>query len=77
MQQIHDIKSQSGKLENGVYWIKTSADRSVQTYCDLANGGWTLVGKISSFVEKMHSFWLIKNRNVGVLNLPSLPRYIV
>ena len=75
--QIHDIMSSSGKLKNGVYWIKTSADHSVQTYCDLTNGGWTLVGKVSGFVEKLHSFWLIKNHNVDALNSPGLPRYVI
>ena len=74
--QIHDIMSPSGKLKNGLYWIKTSADHSVQTYCDLTNGGWTLVGKVSGFVEKLHSFWLIKNHNVDALNSPGLPRYV-
>ena len=73
--QIHDIALKDGKLLNGVYWIKTSADRSVQTYCDLANGGWTLVGKVSGFVDKMYTFWLIKNYHVDVMNSPALPRY--
>ena len=75
--QIHDIALKDGKLLNGVYWIKTSADRSVQTYCDLANGGWTLVGKVSGFVDKMYTFWLKKNYHVDVLNIPALPRYVL
>ncbi|CAB3991343.1 Hypothetical predicted protein [Paramuricea clavata] len=71
--QVHDISLKDGKLDNGLYWIKTSADRSVQTYCDLTNGGWTLVGKVSGFVNKLYKFWLIKNYNVVVLNSPALP----
>ena len=74
--QIHDISLKGGKLDNGVYWIKTSADRSVQTYCDLTNGGWTLVGKVSGFVDKLYTFWLIKNYSVDALSSPALPRYI-
>jgi hypothetical protein len=73
--QIHDISLKDGKLENGVYWIKTSADRSLPTYCDLLNGGWTLVGKVSGFVDKLHKFWLIDDYNVDVLDRPTLPRY--
>ncbi|CAB3991342.1 Hypothetical predicted protein [Paramuricea clavata] len=65
--------SLGGKLDNGVYWIKTSADHSVQTYCDLANGGWTLVGKVSGFVDKLNTFWLIKNYNVDALGSATLP----
>jgi hypothetical protein len=74
--QIHDVSLRDGKLENGVYWVKTSADRSVPTYCDLLNGGWTLVGKVSGFVDKLYEFWLIKNYNVDALDSPALPRYI-
>ena len=74
--QIYDISLKGGKLDNGVYWIKTSADRSVQTYCDFTNGGWTLVGKVSGFVDKLYTFWLIKDYNVDVLGSPALPRYI-
>ncbi|CAB4007783.1 Hypothetical predicted protein, partial [Paramuricea clavata] len=71
--QIHDVSLKDGKLDNGVYWIKTSADRSVRTYCDLTNGGWTLVGKVSGFVNKLYKFWLIKNYKVVALNNPALP----
>jgi hypothetical protein len=74
--QIHDVSLRDGKLENGLYWVKTSADRSVPTYCDLLNGGWTLVGKVSGFVDKLYKFWLIKNYNVDALDSPALPRYI-
>ena len=73
--QIHDISIRNGKLENGVYWIKTSAPHSVQTFCDLTNGGWTLIGKVGGFVDNMYKFWLIKDYNVDALKSPSLPRY--
>ena len=49
--QIHDASLASNKprAKNGVYWIKTDlqGSSSVQTYCDMKNSGWTLVGKIS------------------------------
>ena len=71
--QIYDISFKDGKLENGMYWIKTSADRSVYTYCDMFNGGWTLVGKISGYVDDFYKFWLIKDYNLDALNSPALP----
>ena len=71
--QIYDMSMKYGKVENGMYWIKTSADRSVYTYCDLLNGGWTLVGKISGFVDDLYKFWLIKDYNLDALSSPALP----
>ena len=72
--QIHDISLHNGqhRLQNGVYWIKTAADQSVPTYCDLVNGGWTLVGKISGQVGNIYSTWLVKNHHVNRLTNPSL-----
>lgn len=74
--QIHDVSWNDGdhRLRNGVYWIKTSADQSVPTYCDLAEGGWTLVGKVSGFVDFLYTFWLIKNYNENALRHAGLPR---
>ncbi|XP_028392634.1 uncharacterized protein LOC114517176 [Dendronephthya gigantea] len=73
--QIHDVSFDNGRhrLRNGVYWIKTAADRSVPTYCDLTNGGWTLVGKVSGSVDDLHTFWLIKNHNQDALRHSGLP----
>ena len=57
--QIHDASLASNKprAKNGVYWIKTDlqGSSSVQTYCDMKNGGWTLVGKISGQVGNIYS----------------------
>ena len=73
--QIHDISLHNGqhRLQNGVYWIKTAADQSAPTYCDLVNGGWTLVGKISGQVGNIYKTWLLTNRNVNSLSNPTLP----
>ena len=51
-------------------------DVSLKDDCDLLNGGWTLVGKVSGFVDELHTFWLIEDYNVNVLDSPALPRYI-
>ena len=76
--QIHDVSLFDGKhrLKNGVYWIMTSANNSASTYCDLINGGWTLVGKVGGFVDRLYMFWLIKNYNLDALKSPALPRYV-
>ncbi|CAB4038787.1 Hypothetical predicted protein [Paramuricea clavata] len=61
-------------LRNGLYWIKTGANgQPVQTYCDMKNGGWTLIGKINGKVGNIFHTWLIKNRNIKSLTNPSLP----
>lgn len=61
-------------LQSGVYWIKTGADgQPVQTYCDLKNGGWTLIGKINGKVGNIFDTWLIKNHNTKSLTNPGLP----
>ena len=72
--QLHDISLHDAKhrLENGVYWIKTAADQSVQTYCDIVNGGWTLAGKISGRVGNIHKTWLVANHGVKNLFSPVL-----
>lgn len=72
--QIHDVSLHQGKhrLSNGVYWISISPGRSAPTYCDLNNGGWTLVGKISGQVGNIYKTWLISNQNVKYLSTPSL-----
>ena len=61
--QIHDASLASNKpcAKNGVYWIKTDlqGSSSVQTYCDMRNGGWTLLGKISGNVGNIYNKWLV------------------
>ena len=75
--QIHDVSLYDGthRLKNGVYWIKTSADRAAPTFCDLENGGWTLAGKVGGSAKRLYSFWLVKNSNVAALRNTGLPRY--
>ncbi|XP_028392656.1 uncharacterized protein LOC114517196 [Dendronephthya gigantea] len=76
--QIHDVSLLDGKhrLKNGVYWIKTSADRSAPTYCDINNGGWTLIGKVGGFVDGLYKYWLIKDYNLHALKSPALPSQV-
>ena len=76
--QIHDASLASNKprAKNGVYWIKTDlqGSSSVQTYCDMKNGGWTLVGKISGQVGNIYSKWLVSNHNTASLKSPKITR---
>ena len=72
--QIHDASLQDGKprVDNGLYWIKTNGIRAVQTYCDIQNGGWTLVGKINGNVGNIHDTWLIKEHNSADLRISKI-----
>ena len=77
--QIYDSKLDGQKkssAESGIYWIKASLDGSeaVQTFCDMASGGWTLVGKVSGSVGDIHSKWLIQNQNPEQLQSPPMNR---
>ncbi|XP_067033261.1 uncharacterized protein [Acropora muricata] len=71
--QIHDASLANNKprAKNGVYWIKTDLQGSaaVQTYCDMENGGWTLVGKISGRVGNIYNKWLVSNHNTAELKV--------
>ena len=71
--QIHDASLVNNKprAKSGIYWIKTDlqGNPSVQTYCDMANGGWTLVGKISGNVGDIYKTWLVSNYNTAALIL--------
>lgn len=75
--QIHDSKlsdETKSSAKNGVYWIKTSltGKEAVQTFCDMDNGGWTLVGKISGRVGNIHSKWLVESANTDQLKAPNM-----
>ena len=74
--QIHDASLASNKprAKNGVYWIKTDlqGSSSVQTYCDMKNGGWTLVGKISGNVGNIYDKWLVSKHNTASLKSPKI-----
>ncbi len=38
---------QSGSSGDGYYWIKDNSNNKFKTYCDMSNGGWTLVNSRS------------------------------
>ena len=76
--QIHDASLVNNKprARNGVYWIKTDLQGSaaVQTYCDMENGGWTLVGKISGRVGNIYNKWLVSNHNTAELKASNITK---
>ena len=76
--QIHDASLLNNKprAKNGVYWIKTDLQGSaaVQTYCDMENGGWTLVGKISGRVGNSYNKWLVSNYNTAELKASNITK---
>ncbi|XP_067033252.1 uncharacterized protein [Acropora muricata] len=76
--QIHDASLVNNKprAKNGVYWIKTDLQGSaaVQTYCDMENGGWTLVGKISGRVGNIYNKWLVSNHNTAELKASKITK---
>jgi len=76
--QIHDasLVNNQPRAKNGVYWIKTDLQGSsvVQTYCDMKNGGWTLVGKISGKVGNIYKTWLVSNYNTAALKTPKITK---
>ena len=69
--QILDSKPSSS---SDVYWIKTSpvGNHGIQTFCDMKNGGWTLVGKVSGRVGNIYSKWLVENVNTEQLKAPNM-----
>ena len=76
--QIHDASLANNKprAKNGVYWIKTDLQGSsaVQTYCDMKNGGWTLVGKISGRMGNIYNKWLVSNHNTAALKTSKITK---
>ena len=76
--QIHgaSLANNKPRAKNGIYWIKTDlqGSSSVQTYCDMENGGWTLVGKISGNVGNIYKAWLVSNYNTGALKTPKIAK---
>ena len=76
--QMHDASfvNNQPRAKNGVYWIKTNLQRSssVQTYCDMKNGGWTLVGKISGKVGNIYKTWLVSNYNTAALKTSKITK---
>lgn len=37
----------AGKTTDGYYWVKDSGGNKYKTYCDMSNGGWTLIKSLS------------------------------
>ena len=76
--QIHDasLANNQPRSKNGIYWIKTDLQGSsfVQTYCDMKNGGWTLVGQVSGKVGNIHKTWLVSNYNTAALKTPRITK---
>ena len=75
--QIHDaniIGKTTSSAKNGVYWIKTSltSKKGSPTFCDMKNGGWTLVGKITGRVGNIYNTWLVQNVNINLLKSSSM-----
>ncbi|KAL9952124.1 hypothetical protein ACROYT_G039333 [Oculina patagonica] len=59
-----DILNKAGQheLSNGVYWIHLQGSQdSFPVYCDMASGGWTLVFKVVSGVDR--KVWDLYNSN--------------
>lgn len=42
-----EIKSDNTAAADGYYWLKDSNNNKFKTYCDMSNGGWTLVNSRS------------------------------
>ena len=55
--------------ENGPYWVNTPSGK-VETFCDLENGGWTLIGQTSGSHGQMYEAWLRQNHNPANLRTP-------
>ena len=76
--QIHDASLVNNKprAKNGVYWIKIDLQGStaVQTFCDMENGGWTLVGKISGRVGNIYNKWLVSNYKTAELKASNITK---
>ena len=51
-----EIKNDSPSSLDGYYWVRDNSNNRYKTYCDMSNGGWTLVKSLS---EK---FILVDNR---------------
>ena len=42
-----EIKTENASAADGYYWIKDNSSNKFKTYCDMSNGGWTLVNSRS------------------------------
>ncbi|WP_144428957.1 fibrinogen-like YCDxxxxGGGW domain-containing protein [Chryseobacterium sp. StRB126] len=42
-----DILSSASSSTDGYYWIKDASGNKYKTYCDMSNGGWTLIRSLS------------------------------
>ena len=56
-------------IYSGVYWVATPSG-PVETFCDMANGGWTLIGQTDGDTGNKYQTWLRSNHNVANLATP-------
>ena len=59
---------------SGVYWICASPNctdvRGV--FCDMRNGGWTLIGQLGGVTYSIYDKWLVTNVNTRLLRRPTI-----
>lgn len=67
---------ESGHTSNGVYTISVVDEHGetaqVDVYCDMDNGGWTLVGQMNGFQE-VKDTWLRSYHDEAALQTPDIP----
>ena len=56
---------------NGPYWVKTPSGQ-VETFCDMKNGGWTLIGQTDGNHGSKYTTWLRRNQNTANLRTPAI-----
>ena len=66
--QCRDLHAAHPELGDGAYPIGAPA---VTTYCDMTNGGWTLIGKVDA-PHDMATTWLVSSVDPGALATPTI-----
>ena len=59
---------------SGVYWICASPNctDAREVFCDMRNGGWTLIGQLGGVNDNIYDKWLATNTNTGLLRRPMI-----
>ena len=64
-----------GNKKDGVYLIEIKdldgKSKTVELFCDMTNGGWTLIGQIQGF-HSIYNDWLRKENNIDQLKKPEI-----
>jgi len=65
----------SGYHSNGIYYINTG-NSSFNVYCDMSNGGWTLISRFSNadsknWMQRSGSWWFDRTTSYGSVTSPS------